>query len=223
MSTLIHLESSKGQEMLDDCIASKEGSVFQPVIHAVFNKQVAPASCGIQTSAIILAAQQLGKNHVADSVRNMPAIPKSEQPITEETMFDYEGTTKVVSRDVIKNAGMTLEQVSNVLKGHGKTVTTVFASDADVSTFREDAKKALSALDSSSSACVNYHMETLGQEPPYGHHSPLAAYHAPTDRFLIMDTWYTTKECWAEAETLFKAMDTIDSDSNKTRGYCIVN
>ena len=46
--------------------------------------------------------------------------------------------------------------------------------------------------------------------------------HKETDRFLIYDVCSTSQECWANTEDLFKAMNTVDDSSNKTRGYCVL-
>lgn len=48
---------------------------------------------------------------------------------------------------------------------------------------------------------------------PYrgGHFSPLGAYHAPTDSFLIVDVAkYKYPPVWVGADTLFTAMATVD-------------
>ena len=118
---------------------------------------------------------------------------------------------------------MTLDEVRQVLAAHGcQNVELNHASDFTVDAFRADVIRALSRSNSSSAIIVNYHMDSLGQNLPYGHHSPLAAYHASTDRLLILDTWPATSECWAKVETLHSAMNTIDVETGKTRGYCVV-
>ena len=89
--------------------------------------------------------------------------------------------------------------------------------------FREVAKDVLSYKDGSKGIIVNYHMATLGQSPPYGHHSPLAAYHQETDQFLVLDTWYDTVEPWAKTDNIFNAMMQEDSASGRTRGFCVVD
>ena len=70
---------------------------------------------------------------------------------------------------------------------------------------------------------VNYLRKAIGQEAD-GHISPLAAYDADTDRFLILDVFrYKHPPMWVEAKALFGAMNTTDSDAdNKTRGCVIV-
>jgi len=116
---------------------------------------------------------------------------------------------------------LTIDDGGGLLKAHGCQVTVVHAADSSPHTFRRHAVEALSHADSSSAVVVNYHMQTLGQSPYLGHHSPLAAYHADTDRFLVLDVWPETSECWATADSLYAAMNTIDSETGKTRGYYV--
>ncbi|MGB6297273.1 MAG: phytochelatin synthase family protein, partial [Rivularia sp. (in: cyanobacteria)] len=57
-----------------------------------------------------------------------------------------------------------------------------------------------------------------------GHISPLAAYNKETDRFLILDvSRYKYPPVWVKAEDLWKAMNTKDSVSDKTRGFVLVS
>jgi len=118
-------------------------------------------------------------------------------------------------------AGMSLAEVGGLLKAHGCHVTVVHAADSSVEKFRQHGIEALSHADSSCAIVVNYHMETLGQGLFFGHHSPLAAYHVNTDRFLLLDVWPETSECWATASSLYASMNTVDGATGKTRGYCI--
>ena len=63
----------------------------------------------------------------------------------------------------------------------------------------------------------------MGQQTG-GHISPLAAYDAEQDRFLILDVArYKYPPVWVTAEDLFNAMNTTDSDNeNRTRGYVLI-
>jgi len=99
----------------------------------------------------------------------------------------------------------------------------VHAAESTVYEFRADVIRTLSAADSSSGLIVNYDMDVLGQKQPYGHHSPVGAYHLATDTVLVLDVWKHTEECWATAADLFKAMNTVDKESGLTRGYVIAN
>jgi Phytochelatin synthase len=71
---------------------------------------------------------------------------------------------------------------------------------------------------------VNYLRKAIGQEK-FGHISPLAAYDAEADRFLILDVArYKYPPVWVTAGDLFNAMNTTDSDNeNRTRGFVLVS
>ena len=70
---------------------------------------------------------------------------------------------------------------------------------------------------------VNYLRGAIGQERG-GHISPLAAYDADTDRFLILDvSRYKYPPVWVATEDLFTAMNTTDPDNeHKTRGFVLI-
>jgi len=70
---------------------------------------------------------------------------------------------------------------------------------------------------------VNYLRRAIGQQTG-GHISPLAAYDAAADRFLILDVArYKYPPVWVKASELFDAMNTADAaNDNRTRGYVLV-
>ncbi len=70
---------------------------------------------------------------------------------------------------------------------------------------------------------INYLRKAIGQERG-GHISPLAAYDAETDQFLILDvSRYKYPPVWVTAPDLFNAMNTVNSDNHDlTRGYVLV-
>lgn len=69
---------------------------------------------------------------------------------------------------------------------------------------------------------VNYHRTGVGQKGG-GHFSPIAAYHEKSDSFLVYDVArYKYPPSWVNTKELWNAMNTIDSDSGKTRGYLLV-
>ena len=71
---------------------------------------------------------------------------------------------------------------------------------------------------------VNYLRKAIGQEKG-GHISPLAAYDADADRFLILDvSRYKYPPVWVAVSDLFAAMSTTDPDNqNRTRGYVLIS
>jgi hypothetical protein len=102
------------------------------------------------------------------------------------------------------------------------TVSVHHAADSSVETFRSEARDALRAP--GRFVIVNYLRKAIGQEKG-GHISPLAAFDAESDRFLILDVArYKYPPVWVKTTELFAAMNTQDSDNeNKTRGYVLVS
>ncbi|MGB7097656.1 MAG: phytochelatin synthase family protein, partial [Xanthobacteraceae bacterium] len=95
------------------------------------------------------------------------------------------------------------------------------AEDGGLDAFRASARDYLATKDHF--VIVNYLRKAIRQERG-GHISPLAAYDAKSDRFLILDVArYKYPPVWVTAADLFAAMDTTDSaNNNKTRGYVLV-
>lgn len=75
--------------------------------------------------------------------------------------------------------------------------------------------------DGSQRLIVNYYMPVLQLPYPFGHFSPLAAYHEGDDRVLLLDVYPDSVIGWVKVSDLFRAMDTMDSDSKLNRG-CMV-
>ena len=218
MADLVDLKSEKGQILLTETFQKKKYN--QPFLQGIFSKQIGRRNCGIQSCALLMGAAQLGK-----TLPNV-CLPgkRFDPPIAEAKMFEYKETLGVTNQDIVAKEGLSLDTLDAILKAHGLKVDTYFADRSRVEEFRNLAKKALEKGSSDMGVIVNYDMVNLGQGDHLGgHHSPLAAYHEETDRFLIMDTWPDTEECWATTESLFRAMDTEDKSTKKRRGFCIVN
>ena len=116
---------------------------------------------------------------------------------------------------------MTLDQLGALLSLHPATIEVHHAEDGGLDAFRSSARDYLAGKDHF--VIVNYLRKSIGQERG-GHISPLAAYDAKSDRFLILDVArYKYPPVWVTASDLFAAMNTTDaSNNNKTRGYVLV-
>ncbi|MFW6342968.1 MAG: phytochelatin synthase family protein [Halothiobacillaceae bacterium] len=120
----------------------------------------------------------------------------------------------------IQRSGLTLAEVAAILRSHGVKVAVRHAGEAPLEQFRREARAALAG--DGSIVTVNFARAGLGMEGP-GHHSPLAAYDAESDRFLMMDVArYEWPPSWVRAEDLYNAMNTRDDDAGKTRGWLVV-
>jgi hypothetical protein len=101
-------------------------------------------------------------------------------------------------------------------------VTVVKASDTDVDAFRQAARANLGS--EGDYLLVNYGRKHLGQTPS-GHISPLAAYHAPSDRLLILDVAaHKYPPVWARLDEVWEAMNApLNPETTLTRGYVVVH
>lgn len=115
---------------------------------------------------------------------------------------------------------MTLQELGELLRRHGVEVETWHAQDTTLEDFRIRARENLSHVNDY--VVVNYQRAVLGQREG-GHISPLAAYNAAIDRFLVLDVAaYRYPPTWVCATDLWNAMNTVDSTSGRTRGFAVV-
>ncbi|MEG4407193.1 phytochelatin synthase family protein [Microcoleus sp. MON2_D5] len=199
--TLVSLESPEGQQLLNQ---SKSKQDFQPLSTHI-ETQKRPAYCGVASSVMVLNA--LGSKK------------QGYRPLTQDTFFDGR-TQSIRSSYAVTFSGMTLDELAALLRSHNVKVEVYYASETTLNQFRTQAKANLAR--SGDYIIVNYQRSVLGQGKS-GHISPLAAYHEQSDRFLIEDVAsYKYPPVWASTENLWKAMNTTDSISKKTRGYLVV-
>jgi hypothetical protein len=116
---------------------------------------------------------------------------------------------------------MTLTQLGAILASYGTTARVRHADDDGLDDFRRTASRQLATP--GGHVIVNYLRRAIGQESG-GHISPLAAYDAGTDRFLILDvSRYKYPPVWVGASELFAAMNTVDADNaGRRRGYVLI-
>ena len=117
--------------------------------------------------------------------------------------------------------GMTLQQFSALVEARGLHVRYTHGGDGSIDEFRKHVIDG--SANSNDVLVVNYSRKALEQKG-WGHFSPVAAYHGPSDRVLILDVGahkYTPS--WVKLDALWRAMDTPDSDSGKNRGYVIIS
>ncbi len=169
--------------------------------------------CGIASSVTVL--NSLGVDDAPDDPQIYPY-----KMFTQDNLF----TDAVLHRrrplDVEKG-GNTLEQLASILDVFDVHVETHFADSLDEPGCR---KLLVAALKSPHRrVIVDFNRQTLHQKGG-GHFSPLAAYHAGDDRFLLMDVArYKLPPCWVKADVLFDALTSTDSTSQKSRGFLIVS
>jgi hypothetical protein len=205
---LIDFRSEPGERLL---LESEALEAYFP-LSVNFLTQRNQVYCGVASIVMVLNALQVPA----------PASPEYEpyRTFTQDNFFD-ERTETVLPREVLGKQGMTLDEIGRLLALHPVEAAVHHASDSSVEKFRAVAKDYLSQEDHF--VIVNYLRKAIGQEKG-GHISPLAAYDAETDRFLILDvSRYKYPPVWVTAPELFVAMNTTDADNqNRTRGFVLV-
>ncbi|MDM9382651.1 phytochelatin synthase family protein [Chlorogloeopsis sp. ULAP01] len=208
-SDLIDFTSSQGEKLL---IESRSRQDFFP-LSTQFLTQNNQAYCGVASSVMVL---------------NALGIPSPEAPeykpyriFTQENFFNNEATRKVIAPQVVARMGMTLEQLGKLLASHQVKTQVYHAGDTTIEEFRKRAAKNLKQP--GNFIVVNYLRKEIGQEKG-GHISPIAAYNEQTDRFLILDvSRYKYPPVWVKTADLWRAMNTFDLVSGKTRGFVVVS
>ena len=205
---LIDLRSAAGETLL---LETKPLEAYLP-ISVAFETQKNQAFCGVASMVMVLNAIKAPA----------PTSPEY-QPFamfTQENVLN-DATEAVLPRAVLLQQGMTLDQLGRLLALHPLTVEVHHAEPGGLEGFRKAAGDYLAAKDHF--VIVNYLRRAIGQERG-GHISPLAAYDAKADRFLILDVArYKYPPVWVTTADLFDAMNTTDFDNdNKTRGYVLV-
>jgi hypothetical protein len=205
---LIDLRSHQGERLL------RESDAYEAFVPLSINfvTQENQAFCGVASIVMVLNAMQLPA----------PAVPEYDPYHTfTQDNFLNERTEAILPRKVLAEQGMTLDQIGALLATQPVKVEVHHAADSTLDEFRKTARGYLST--EGRYVVVNYLRKAIGEEKG-GHISPLAAYDAETDRFLILDvSRYKYPPVWVTASQLFDAMNTTDSDNqNKTRGFVLV-
>jgi glutathione-S-conjugate glycine hydrolase len=177
-----------------------------------FVTQKTQAYCGVASMVMVLNALHTPA----------PTTPEYQpyHTFTQDNLLN-EHTDAILPREVLARQGMTLDQLGALLGLYPATIEVHHAEDGGLDAFRDSARSYLAAKDHF--VLVNYLRKAIGQERG-GHISPLAAYDAKSDRFLILDVArYKYPPVWAKASDLFAAMNTTDfANNNKTRGYVLI-
>jgi Phytochelatin synthase len=206
--TLVAASSDNGEALLIDADARE---AYFPLVNS-FVTQQNQAFCGVASTVMILNAMELPA----------PAVPAFDpyRTFTQDNLLTPE-TEKIIPLELIKKQGITVDQLAGMIGTFPVTVKLNHAADSTVDKFRTEARAALATP--GQFVIINYLRKAIGQEKG-GHISPLAAFDAETDRFLILDVArYKYPPVWVKTADLFGAMNTADKDNdNKTRGYIVI-
>ena len=177
-----------------------------------FVTQKTQSYCGVATIVMVLNALKVPA----------PAVPAYApyRTFTQDNVLT-ERTDAVLPRETLARQGMTLDQIGGILATEPVKADVHHASESSVGEFRKLASGYL--REPGHFVIVNYLRKALGEHLG-GHISPLAAYDAKSDRFLILDVArYKYPPVWVKTADLFAAMITPDAaNGGRTRGFVLV-
>ncbi len=202
----IPLESELGMSMLDESHAKR--NFIALISH--FTTQINGTYCSIASTAMVFNAG------------GVPRPGSTENPkghYFDQVNLINEVKDKLDVKEILK-AGLTLDNYKQFLSFFPVQATVTHAADSTLDAFRA---LAITTLESRHEyLVVNYYRPDVGQAGG-GHFSPVAAYDAVTDRFLILDvTRGKYPPSWVPASRLFSAMQAVDSDSGLSRGIAVI-
>jgi len=140
--------------------------------------------------------------------------------LTQDTVFTPQNLA-VKSYARVEASGLTLDELGKFATNLGVATDVIHAADLAPDALRSRLRAALSDMDKR--VIVNYSRVALGQEGG-GHISPLAAYDAESDSFLVLDVArYKYTPAWVSYDLLLAGMRLVDPDSRLSRGALIVS
>lgn len=172
-----------------------------------FTTQKTNSFCGVASAVMILNA-----------VHNAAPLDQDHLPyhyFTQDNFFS-DPVARIKSVEQVQINGLSLTELARILECHGIKTTVHYASDLNLNLFRALLRK---TIINQHYIIVNFFRTGLGQEDG-GHHSPIAAYDAHTDRFLILDVArYKYPAYWVKTQRLWNAVNTVDG--SRSRGVIV--
>ena len=196
---------------MDLLVASGARTDYGPLAEQ-FLTQANLAYCGVASAAMVL-------NSLAVPAPPVPGYGRY-RFWTEENVFEVPAGRTVVSAEVVRRQGMTLAELAALLSSHGVAAEAIHGDQLTLEQFRALLRTNLSQP--GDRLLANYLRPSLGQAGG-GHIAPLAAFHAASDRVLILDVArYRYPSVWVPVADLWTAIRTIDSTSGRSRGLVTI-
>jgi hypothetical protein len=204
---LVYLNTPQGEQRLISAKLRASFFAMQPYVETQQNL----AFCG--PASIVAVMNSLGTERPAET-RLYPY-----NFYTQDNIFNPD-TQKVKSYVMVSVRGMTLAEIAGFFSALGVKATTHYADALNEDQLRSIIKSTLAKPEAR--IVVNYHRKILAQDGA-GHQSPLAAYDEASDSVLLLDVAkFKYPPVWVPLGELLASMQTIDSDSGRSRGLVVV-
>ncbi|MFY9329417.1 MAG: phytochelatin synthase family protein [Georgfuchsia sp.] len=203
----IYLNTPQGEQRLIDAKLRRHFFAMQPYVETQQNL----AFCG--PASIVAVMNSIGTPR--------PFAPRlyPYSFYTQDNIFTAE-TQRVKSFIMVSVSGMTLADMTAFFNALGVKATAYHGSELGIDQLRKLLRETLAKPNAR--IVVNFNRKTLAQEGS-GHLSPLAAYDEASDSVLMLDVAkFKYPPAWISVSELLESMQTIDSDSGKSRGLVIV-
>ncbi len=206
---VIPVDSPAAEQIFDQ--AKAKAGFWRLMQH--FESQADQTYCGIASAVTVL-------NSLDVTAPSSPAIYPYRR--FDESNIFTDAVLAIKAPKMVHLGGLTLDELGQVISSFGVQVAVHHAdSPLDLDGFRTLTAAALA--DPDARVIVNFQRKLLG-ETGEGHHSPLGAYDAASDRFLLLDVArYRLPPIWVSAADLWAAMNTDDTDANAKRGFLIIH
>ncbi|CAB3793517.1 phytochelatin synthase family protein [Paraburkholderia fynbosensis] len=205
---LIPLTLTAGQKRL---MSTPYSQSYWP-LSQYFETQRSESWCSVAASVMVLNA--LG-------VRRPESSLYPDFPFFSQQDFFRGIDPQVADPARVSKEGMTLDQLSAVLRTFPLEVTTWRASDMTLDQFRQRIRDTTVRQDRF--ALLNFRRVEIGEKGG-GHWSPLAAYDAASDSALLLDVArYKYPAVWVPVAQLYAGALAVDQVSGLSRGLVIVS
>ncbi len=207
---LLPLASPEGAELLATCGRSQL-KALNLLAHG--EPQCHLHACGVASAVTVLNAAPIERPF---SSRHSPCRYFT------QTDFFSDAVAAIKPADGVKRNGMTLEELGRMLTAHGLRVERLHAED---DARREMLTAAGAHLEANGRFVIaNFLGADLYGDDGYGHFSPIGAWHAGADRWLILDVArYCHNPVWVTGDALWHAMATTDSMAGRRRGLLLLS
>ena len=188
--------------MLAESISAGDAEAFFSLVSHL-HTQAEPAWCGLGTLVTVLNALDIDPGRVW----------KGPWRFFGEELLQCCKTLEAAALD-----GVTLPEVACIAHCNGAEVHWQIATEGGLEAFRQ-ALLASVRLPHGPFLVANYDRQALGQTGA-GHFSPLAAWHAASDRVLVLDVArFKYPPHWVPVQDLWNAMCVPDTATQQARGY----
>jgi hypothetical protein len=160
---------------------------------------------------------------VLNSLTNLPrptsGLYAPYRYFTQGGLFNEE-TSQIKSYEAVARGGLTLSEASRFLEQFKVSNQIYYGADLSIESLRLLLLRALS--DPNTRIIADFDRRVFNQSGN-GHYSPLVAYDPATDSVLILDVAkFKYPPFWVTVTDLLSSIQTIDPDSQKSRGIILV-